>query len=112
MKFVALILTMIVIFLSFKPGIDLVLMQNWAKQTCCAEVCASTNQSSQEEENKECEGNSCNPFQVCGSCSLFCQSVAFEKSPTIQISTKRQFLYSFTFSSLFIADFWQPPRLI
>lgn len=115
MKFLTLILATTILFLAVKPGIDTISLQADTEQSCCGGQCTpiSDNDNSQDE-NKEndCNGKSCNPFQVCGSCVLACLTIPFEYLPKPTVSTKKTFTYQSAFASQFAPDFWQPPKIV
>ncbi|MEM6378822.1 MAG: hypothetical protein AAF705_11420, partial [Bacteroidota bacterium] len=59
-----------------------------------------------------CEGNFCNPFQVCGSCFVLIQNhISAETIPQV-IVPKQKFAYQTNLSSRFIFEFWHPPELV
>lgn len=115
MKFLTLILATTILFLTVKPSIDAFSLQTDTEQSCCGGQCTpiSDNDNSQDE-NKEsdCNGKSCNPFQVCGSCVLACLTIPFEYLPKPTVSTKKTFTYQSAFASQFAPDFWQPPKIV
>ena len=117
MKVITIILTAIVLFLTFKPGIDFVVSDSLAEKTCCMIKSGSTldtNCTSTENEQEDCSGNFCNPFHTCscGTCFLLCVAVSNRVLQQLEISTQQQFSYQFIFSSSFTTDFWKPPKFV
>ena len=116
MKFLTLILATTILFLAVKPGIDLISLQTDTEQGCCGEQCkpiADTEKSSDQQKQKDdCNGNSCNPFQVCSSCVLLCSPNPFVDLSKPEFSTKQNFTYQSAFTSQYAPDFWQPPKIV
>ncbi|MCZ2249308.1 MAG: hypothetical protein LC111_11180 [Bacteroidia bacterium] len=107
------ILATTILFLAIKPGIDTLSLQTDTEQSCCGGQCTSDNDNSQDEnQENDCNGKSCNPFQVCGSCVLACLTLPFEYLPKQTVSTKETFAYQSAFASQFASDFWQPPKIV
>jgi len=114
MKFLTIILATTVLFLSLKPGIDVLSLQKDTSQSCCSKCISvvDTNPSHNEKQKKSNDEKSCNPFQICSSCvliSLTGSSVDNLQNP--KISTIQIFSYQSFFSTQFISDFWQPPKI-
>lgn len=117
MRILSILLLTTSLFLAFKPGVDLLLMHNLSEKSCCIDIDSCTDTlpediASNEKEDNSCDGNFCNPFQVCGSCFLLCLNMAEDKHTKQGISTQQQFSYEGSNSSLFISDFWQPPEWV
>ena len=115
MKFLTIILTFTILFFSVKPAIELISFQTDSEQGCCADQCPpvknKSNTAKFPQQNDGCSGISCTPFEVCSNCMLQCDAI-----PYILIS-KPEFLdlpfsYKTLYSSQFIADFWQPPKMV
>ncbi|MEX2350305.1 MAG: hypothetical protein WD554_05445 [Flavobacteriaceae bacterium] len=114
MKFLTLILASTILFLAVNPGIDLISLQTDTEQSCCGGQCtpiSDNNKSQDQNQDNDCNGKSCNPFQVCGSCVLLCITAPFDYLPKPTISTKHGFSYQSAFTSQFAPDFWQPPKI-
>ncbi len=115
MRFVALLLATIVLFLAFKPAIDGMVLSYNGVPSCCATSCDSMPSFDVAEENEpkgSCKGNSCNPFQACGTTFLICLTTPDVNQPKTDISTRAVFFYQSISSSKFTADFWQPPKFV
>ena len=117
MKFLTLILATFILFLAVKPGIEMLSLQTDTEQTCCSGQCTpiSDNDNSQDQDQKQkndCDGQPCNPFQVCGSCVLVCLNIPFDYLLKPQIFSKEGFSYQSAFVSQFASDFWQPPKIV
>ena len=115
MKLFTIILTTIVIFLAFKPGIDLIALHFGKALSCCSTNCTPSAENgpfSDQRPYDDCDGNGCNPFQVCCSGTLFFTASPFRFLPGPQITTKRDFTYPFAYTLLFAVDFWQPPKIV
>jgi hypothetical protein len=115
MRILSIILLTTTLLLAFKPGVDLILLQNLSEKSCCIDTCADTQQADtvpSEQEDNGCDGNFCNPFQVCGSCFLLCTNLTETGLQNVDLSTHHKFPYISTASALFITDFWQPPKLV
>jgi hypothetical protein len=115
MKILIFILTTFILFLAVKPGIDLLSLQADTEQTCCSGLCSPTSEndtSEDQNQNNDCDGKACNPFQVCGSCVLVCLSLPLYYIPKSRVNSEVNFLYQSTFTSQFTPDFWQPPKIV
>lgn len=114
MKFLSLLLATTILFLAVKPGIDLISLQSNTEKTCCGDQCKpiadSEKSSNQQKQKDDCSGKSCNPFQGCSSSVLHCLN------PFIGLSKPEisNLHYSFqaSFTSQFVPDFWQPPKIV
>ncbi len=115
MKFLTLILTISILFLAAKPAIDALSFQAETEQSCCGGQCTpiseNNNKQDQNQEN-DCNGKSCNPFQVCGSCVLLCLTMPFDYLPKANIYCKQNFTYQLAFTFQFASDFWHPPKIV
>ena len=113
MRIISIILTVTVLFLSFKPCIDYVVFDHGEEITCCTDSCEPTSDngnSNSESEKGDCTGNSCNPFQSCGVNSVM-TVIAFDTENHInELISEQNFNYQFNIHSQFLSDFWQPPR--
>ena len=116
MKFLTYILAFTVIFLSVKPAIDAIPFSSESQQTCCSSSKCnpiSDNDNSQDQnQDNDCDGKSCNPFQVCGSWVLVCLNIPFDYLPKPQVFSQQGFTYQSIFISQFASDFWQPPKIV
>lgn len=115
MKFLILILATFILFLAVKPGIDTLSLQADTEQTCCGGQCTpiSDNDNSQgQNQDNDCDGKSCNPFQVCGYCVLVCLNLPFDYILKPTAFSDKGFSYQSVFTSQFASDFWQPPKIV
>lgn len=117
MKHIITILSFTILFLTVKPGLDVILLQYGISEQCCNSECSSTkiNKKSGEKEkqnSKEQKGKSCNPFQNCSNCVLYIASNIFYKFSKTKIITSQNFSYKTKFNSQFKPDFWQPPKIV
>jgi len=115
MKILTFILATFILFLAVKPGIDLLSLQAGTEQTCCGGQCSpiSDNDNSQDQnKDNDCDGKSCNPFQVCSSCVLVCFNLPLISIPKPTVFSDEKFTYQSTFTSQFDPDFWQPPKIV
>ena len=113
MRFLSLIFVTLIVFLAVKPGIDLLSKKVVSEQTCCGEQCAPTsNNDNAQNQNNDCSGNTCNPFQVCCSCVLICLTTPFDYLIKPAVLTEKDFFYLSVFRSQFTPDFWQPPKIV
>lgn len=115
MKFLTFILATFILFLAVKPGMDLLSLQADTEQTCCGGQCSPTadNDNSQDQnKDNDCDGKSCNPFQVCSSCVLVCLNIPFDCIPKPTAFSDKGFTYLSAFTSQFAPDFWQPPKIV
>jgi hypothetical protein len=104
MKYAARLLGVLVLFLAILPGIELVLPVS-EPNCCCADDCKLPL-----EDN--CEGENCNPFQVCGSCVITFFEASFPVKP-VQLITYNLFsVQQIIQIETFVGDFWQPPRVV
>ena len=116
MRYFTIILAVSVLFLALKPGTDLILSQIDFEQSCCSSQCTSVAGSDSFQDQKpddgECDGNGCNPFQVCCSSVLFLIASPYVFSNNSQITSKRIFTYHSAYTLLIASDFWQPPQFV
>jgi len=115
MKFLAFILATVILFLAFKPGIDTLSLQTDTEQACCGGQCtpdAADDTPKDQNQDSGCDGKSCNPFQVCGSCVLVFSNLPFEYLSKPTGVTEKDFTYQSIFTSPFASDFWQPPEIV
>jgi len=115
MKYFTIILTVSVLFLALKPGMDLILLHIEFEKTCCSSQCTQIADFDNFQDQKpegECDGNGCNPFQVCCSSVMFLIASPFVFSNNSKITTKRIFTYHSTYTLLIASDFWQPPQFV
>ncbi|WP_235298466.1 hypothetical protein [Portibacter marinus] len=112
MRLVAFILAITVVFLAFKPGMTL-LSQCETEIACCTDTCEPFSMTTNDEKpaDQGCNGNSCNPFQSCGSSFVFTAEKLALPSTNPGFSTESNFSYQFNHLSQFATDFWQPPQL-
>lgn len=114
MKLFTHLLLFTILFLVVKPGLDFVAMQNSAEIDCCAGQCKmpESNDSSQKQnQDDDCHGESCNPFQGCCACVFMCITNPFTVQLKPLISAQLKFYYQSTFVSQYAPDFWQPPKI-
>ncbi len=112
MKLITHILIFTIIFLSVKPGIDVLSFSSNTEQVCCNSSCSPIfNKKKSNKSNKNKENNSCNPFQICSNCLYVCAQVPFEYLKKTEIFSKLIFDYNSDMTSKYIGNFWQPPRI-
>lgn len=113
MKLICYILTTMIMFLIAKPVGSMILFQNNQEYSCCDSMCTPKESKKEKNENKDCTGKNCNPFQVCNSCVFILNQITnfIQNQPKIEISKKQKIEYQLTFVSQFIPDFWQPPKI-
>ncbi len=114
MKVLTYILALTVIFLSVKPVIDALPFSSDNQQTCCSSSkCSPVSNKQNSDNNSDNEANGmCNPFQVCGSCSLVITKVQYASIAVKEFRAPIYSHYTFSYSSSFISDFWQPPKFV
>lgn len=115
MKLIPFILALFILFLAGKPGMDLLSLQADKVIICCGEQCNTTakhDNSQNQNRNKNCDGKFCNPFQVCGSCTLICNNLSFQCIPKTETFTDKVFTYQSVLTTQFASDFWQPPKIV
>lgn len=115
MKLFTFVLAIFILYLAVKPGIDLLSLQADTEQTCCDGQCSpsSDNDTSQDQnKDKDCDGKSCNPFQVCSSCFLVCFNVPLISILRPTVFSDKGFTFQLTFTSQFAPEFWQPPKIV
>lgn len=112
MKYITNILIVFFLYLSIKPGVENLLNNSMIVQSCCGDVCIQDFEN-ETDEDKNCDGKACNPFQICGSCVLFCMKSSFQSEITqLKINTTKGFTFYSIFISKFASDFWQPPKIV
>ena len=117
MRIAAIILAVFISFLAVKPGVDmlcsvLIDMEIACCDTACTPISDKDTTKSPDRDN-DCNGQSCNPFQVCNSCVLLVSKVTsidqlFNPKP----SSESSFTYQVSITSSYISDFWQPPKFV
>lgn len=116
MKFLTLILATLILLLAVKPGVDTLLLQAGAEQTCCGGQCTPTSDndnSKDQSKNKDCGGKSCNPIQACSICVLICSNLpSFDFKIKYPVLTEKLSTYKSAIPSQFTSDFWQPPKIV
>ncbi len=115
MRILAVILSTIVLILALKPGMDLIAMQIAFEQSCCGAQCSQVADFENFEDQKPddgCDGNGCNPFQVCCSNVLFFPSTPLQLAIKPQIASKINYTFQSAYSLLIAFDFWQPPKIV
>ena len=115
MRFISLLLATTVLFLAFKPAIDTMVLPFSSGPSCCVKTCdalLAVGTAQDEAPKGSCNGNSCNPFQACGTSFLVCLESPSVRHQNVEISTKQIFFYQSIFYSQFVSDFWQPPKFV
>jgi hypothetical protein len=115
MKFLIFILATFILFLAVKPGMDFLSLQTDTEQTCCDGQCSPTSDndnSKKQNQDNDCDGKACNPFQVCSSCILVCLNIPLDCIPKPITFSDKGFTYQSVFTSQFSPDFWQPPKIV
>ena len=117
MKITAAILAIFISFLAVKPGVDVVCsMLIDIEINCCDTTCTPLSDSDttkNQEQNNDCNGKTCNPFQVCNSCVLLINEVAsIDNLSKPKPPFKSRFTYQSALTSQYISDFWQPPKFV
>ena len=66
-----------------------------------------------QEQNNDCHGKRCNPFQVCSTCVLSVNKLALiDNLSKPKPPVKSRFTYQSSLSSQYVSDFWQPPKFV
>lgn len=113
MKIVAYILALTVVFLSVKPGMDVLVSSPGISSCYSNTACHITADGSDTDLPTDSqEPEICNPFQSCCPCLLEVADLSVPENERSEISTKDLFFYESFIASQFIADFWQPPQFI
>jgi len=115
MKPLMFILAIYALFLAVKPEVDVISFQVGSEQTCCGQTCtprAECDASQEDNCDTNCEGKSCNPFQVCSTCVLDEISTSDYEIPKAVVFSTNTVNFSSTITSQFAPDFWQPPKII
>jgi hypothetical protein len=115
MKYLTFLLACTIVILTVNPCMDTFLQLADKEQSCCGGTCSLNinveNSIETPVENDDCEGKTCNPFQVCGNCLFYNFVNPLGNIIHTEISTEHNFSYSSTFKSQFKPDFWQPPKI-
>ena len=115
MRYFTIILAAIVLSLALKPAMDLISMQIDLEQNCCSSKCSPMADFDKYQDQKPkdgCDGNGCNPFQVCCSSVMFLLATPYVLEENPQIVTQRVFTYQSAYTLLIASDFWQPPQFV
>ena len=114
MRILACILAFTVLFLACKPGVEIVLSSCDSNVSCCVDSCipfSSADNEQHESERGDCTGNSCNPFQSCGTSFIVNNTELQSTNLNVLVSNSRTFNYKDNIHSQFSTDFWHPPRI-
>lgn len=114
MRHVAFLLAISVSLLAFAPGLTSLLSNCDKEVNCCVDSCepfAYSDEAPDSEERGSCDGNSCNPFQSCGTNFILSLNAFDTNLQNLEVSTDRNFTYQFNIHSQFLSDFWQPPQI-
>lgn len=114
MKLLTYILPFVIVFLSIKPVVDTFSFSLENHQVCCSSDCSlfSKKQDSNPKSNPK-EKSTCNPFQVCDSCTFISLSKPFQITTLhTKIYTVQFFSYQSIVTSQYTSDFWQPPKFV
>ena len=115
MRFITIMLAVFVLGLALKPGLDMISLHIDFEESCCGSNCAPIADFDHVKDPKPadgCDGNGCNPFQVCCSSMVFLLATPFNFSVHSKITTKRIFTYQSAYTLLIAHDFWQPPQFV
>lgn len=116
MKCSVLILTTLILFLAVKPGIDLMPVNVANESSCCGINCTANTEtkktSDTKNEESDCSGKLCNPFQACGCCILIMNIQEIFEVNAQEPNFKKYFFSHYSgFNSQFTPEFWQPPKI-
>lgn len=113
MKIYALLLSLVVLFLSVKSVVEPAALLKEV-DACCKEkvVCHDAAENQKDEHN--CCNDLCSPFQPCCPYVAFSTMIttAIEQSKFSPLGEKCFSLYNVSFVSKYTSDFWQPPKSI
>lgn len=115
MKQLTFLLAIFILLNAVKPGIDLLSLQADSEQSCCGgQYSPISDNDKLQDQNKDndCDGKSCNPFQVCSSCVLIHFNMPLDCIPKPTVFSDKGFTYQSAFTSQFAPDFWQPPKIV
>lgn len=117
MKNIVFIMSLTILFLSIKPGIDVFSLKSNISNNCCVDECSPLNNNkksnSKQKQSEEHKSKTCNPFQNCSTCvlTILPNTITILASKNI-ITTLQNFNYQTTFNPQFNPDFWQPPKIV
>lgn len=117
MKITAITLAILISFLAIKPGVEVAYsMVTNVEIHCCEGKCHSLSDKAmtqKQEQEKDCDGENCNPFQVCSLCVLMVKKVIpFDGLLKLTVPSKAGFTYQSSFTSPHISDIWHPPEVV
>jgi len=116
MKIAAFILSITVLFLAFKPGLNLIPLPEVTEHAGCGAQCESSSDFDGYVQSSIpkgcCDENGCNPLRLCCSIVLFFSETTFMKAKNQDIAARQVFAYRSIHNSLFIEEFWQPPKFV
>jgi hypothetical protein len=116
MRYLAIVVSFLILFLALKPGIDAASVPAEVKTSCCGSDCVPKSADeesplSQDNHDNDCNGHNCNPMKHCG-CVIFqfhnqsFQIIAF------YAQKKCAFEGHQIITSPFLSKIWQPPRVV
>ena len=111
MRFFTFLMATFILSLALKPGMDLLALQSDEIMECCAGDCCPATEDNSSQNEEDCSGRSCNPFQVCGCCTFVCLSNHFSLLNKTIEAEKQHISFQKTFPILYSSDFWQPPKI-
>ncbi len=103
-----------VLFLALKPAIDYVVDIGCHEVSCCVDECNPflAGENSSDNDSNDCDGNSCNPFQACGTSFVTTTNVADFTFHVNKMLSLKKFNYEVNYASQFLPEFWQPPKIV
>lgn len=105
MKLAGKYLGAIILFLALLPGIEPMRLLASNGDSCCSAECETPC-------DTDCEGENCNPFEVCGSCVVAIFEPIFIAKPIQVFSYSLFSVPALVLIERYVQDFWQPPRFV
>lgn len=105
MKLASKLLGVFILVLALLPGIEPIRLQAFKDDSCCSAKCEMPYET-------DCEGENCNPFEVCSSCVVAIFEPILVAKPIQVLSYSLISYLRIVLIERFVQDFWQPPRSV
>lgn len=117
MKLLVAILASFILFLSMKPGLEVVFLnQPVTDVACCKGECSSdgaNNDKDTEDKDNDRSEKNCNPFQQCCNGKIICQIKYQTLANVSEVYIENNFsLKNSGFLSNYNAECWHPPQIL
>ncbi|MCC5921256.1 MAG: hypothetical protein LAT68_13445 [Cyclobacteriaceae bacterium] len=112
MKLIWASISLFILFLAVKPGLEALVFAQETDINCCSGYCAAENAPLENPNSQDtCDGEGCHPFQKCNS-HFFKSKVFYFQAKLLFLNPKKNInSFEIIFKSYLIFDLWQPPKI-